>query len=108
MTADVDVIVFDEDKFVGKLPVAHQLGDLLEHALTGLVERMRLPRKHELDRAFRIIDHGRDFLDVGQNQISALVGGKAAGKTDSERIGTEHAFELLQARRAVRRGGRPA
>ena len=37
-----------------------------------------------------------DFFDVGQNQIGALVGGKAARKTDGERIGTEHAFQLLQ------------
>src|SRR5208337_3317526 len=86
----------DEDEFVGKLRVAHQLGNLLQDALAGFVERMRLSGKHELHGAFRVIDHAGDFFDVGQNQIGALVGGKAARKTDGERIGTEYAFQLLE------------
>ena len=57
---------------------------------------MCLPRKHELHRTFRVIDHGRYLLDVGQNQIGALVGGKAARETNGERVGTEGAFQLLQ------------
>ena len=45
MAADVDVIVFDEDEFVGKLRVAHQLRNLLQDALARFVERMRLCRQ---------------------------------------------------------------
>ncbi len=96
MAADVDVVIFDEDEFVGKLRVAHQLRNLLQDALARLVERMRLPGKHKLHRTFRVIDHAHYFFNVGQEQISALVGSKAASKADGKRIGTERAFELLQ------------
>src|ERR1700727_721658 len=41
MPADVDIVVFDENKFVAKLRVAHHLCDLLKHTLPRLVERMR-------------------------------------------------------------------
>src|SRR3981189_2346344 len=43
-------------------------------------EGMRLSGKHELHRTFRVIDHARYFFNVGQKEIGALVGGKAAGK----------------------------
>ena len=45
VAADVDVVVLDEDEFVGKLPVAHQLRDLLQHAFAGLVRGCALPAK---------------------------------------------------------------
>src|SRR5882762_4402949 len=96
MPADVDVIVFDEDEFVSKLWVAHQLRNLLQDALARFVERMRLSGKHELHRTFRVIDHARYLFDVGQKKIGAFVGSKAARKTNGERIRTEHAFQLLQ------------
>ena len=96
MAAHVDVVIFDKNDFVGKLRIAHQLGNLLQHALTRLVERMRLPGKYKLHRTFRIVDQTRHFFDVGQNQVGALVGRKPARKTDGERIGTECAFQLLQ------------
>src|SRR5208337_2292554 len=96
MATNVDVVIFDEDEFVGKFRIAHQLGNLLQNALARFVERVCLAGKHELHRAFRVIDHAGDFFDVGQNQIGALVGGKAAGKTDGQRIGTEDALQVLQ------------
>src|SRR5579862_6109446 len=57
---------------------------------------MRLARKHELHRTLRIVDHGGNLFDVSQNQIGAFVGGKTPREADGERVGTEHAFELLQ------------
>src|SRR6202158_4202795 len=57
---------------------------------------MRLSGKHELHGTFRVINHARYFFNVGQKKIGALVGRKAARKTDGKRVGTEHAFQLLQ------------
>ena len=57
---------------------------------------MRLAGEDELHRALGVVHHGREFLDIGQNQIGALVGGKAAGEADGERVRTEHAAQPLQ------------
>ena len=96
MTANVDVVVFDEDKFFRKLPIAHQLSDLLQHPFTRFVEGMRLSGENKLHRPFRIIDHARNFFNVPQNQIGALVSGKTPREANGERIRTECAFQLLQ------------
>ena len=55
---------------------------------------MRLAGEDELHRALRVVDHGGQLFDVGQNQVGALVGGKAARKADGERIRAEHAPSL--------------
>src|SRR6202035_4610627 len=67
MTPDVDVVVFYKDEFVGKLWVAHQLSNLLEHPLARFVARVRLAGEHELNRALRVVHHGGQLLDVCQN-----------------------------------------
>ena len=67
MAADVDVVVFDENKFVAELRVAHHLRDLLQHALARLIERMRFAGKNKLHRPLRIVDHRSEALDVGKN-----------------------------------------
>ena len=108
MAADVDVVVFDEDELVGELRIAHQFGNLLQHSLAGLIVRMSLAGKNKLHRAFGIVHHRRQTLDVRQNQISSLVCRKAAGKSDSERIRAEYLAEPLQDLAAIRRGARPA
>src|ERR1700679_1595114 len=59
---------------------------------------MRLAGKHELHRAFWVVDHSRDFFDIGQYQIGALVGGKTTRKPDRQGIRTESTFQLLQHR----------
>src|SRR4029077_20509101 len=52
--------------------------------------------KNELHRAFGIVDHGGQALEVGEDQVGALVGGEAAGKSDGERVWTEHFGQPLQ------------
>ena len=96
MAADVDVVVLDEDELVGELGVAHHLGDLLQHTLAGLVVRVGLAGKEELHRTLGVVDHGGEPLDVGEQQVGALVGGKAAGEADGQRVGREHFAEPLQ------------
>src|SRR3984885_8154351 len=96
MAANVDVIVFDKDKFFGELWIAHQLRDLLQDALARFVQRMRLARKHELHRPFRIVDQGGQLFDVRQNQVGALISGESPRKTYGERVRSESVFQLLQ------------
>ena len=90
MTTDVDVVVFDEDELVGKLRVTHHLCDLLQHPLARVVARMCFAGEDELHRTLRVVDHGRKHFNISQNQISSFVCGKAAGKSDRERIRTEY------------------
>src|SRR5262249_23363927 len=89
----VDVVVFDENKLVAELRVAHHLRDLLEHAFARLIERMRFAGKNKLDGALRVVDHRCEAFDVGENQIGALVCGEAARKADRERVGAEYVAE---------------
>src|SRR5579864_5474950 len=96
MASNVDVVVFDENEFVAELGIAHEIGDLLENALARLVERVRLSCKNKLNWTIRIVDHGSELLDVGQDQIGALVSGKAAGETDGQSIGAEDTLQALQ------------
>ena len=57
---------------------------------------MRLAGKDELHRTLGIVHHRSQLFDVGQNQVSPLVGGEAAGKSDGQRVRTEHAAQPLQ------------
>src|ERR1700749_4693691 len=59
MAADVDVVIFDENKFVAELRVAHHLRDLLEHTFARFVERMRLACENKLHWSLWIVDHRR-------------------------------------------------
>src|SRR5205807_3443729 len=93
VAANVDVVVLDKDELVGEEAVAHEFGNLLQDSLAGFVVRMGLAGKDELDRTFGIVDHRGETLDVGENQVGALVGGEAAGKSDGERVWTEHLAE---------------
>src|SRR5258708_23772459 len=52
---DVDVIVLDEHEFVAELGIAHQLGNLLQNALAGLVEGLSLALKYEFHLPPRIM-----------------------------------------------------
>src|SRR6185437_771415 len=65
--AYIDVVVFDEDEFVGELLIAHERGDLLQDALAGFVVGMRLAGKDKLHGTLGVIDHQGKFFDVPQN-----------------------------------------
>src|SRR5882672_3499287 len=93
---DIDVIVFDKDELVGKQAVAHEFGDLLQYFFARLVVGMGLTSKDELHRAFGIVHHGGEALEIGEDQVGALVGGEAAGKSDGQRVWTEHLAESRQ------------
>ena len=96
VAAYVDVVVLDEDELVGELAVAHHLGDLLEDLLARLVEGMGFAGEDELHWALGVVDHGRESLDVGKEEVGALVSGKAAGEADGEGIRGEELAEVLQ------------
>ncbi len=96
MTSHIDVIVLHKHKLVAELRIPHQFCNLLQHTLSGLVERMSLAGKHELHGAIRIIHHGSQALDVGQDQIRPLICGKTTRKSDGKSIRTQHSFQALQ------------
>ena len=96
MPAHIHVVVFHEDKLIAEQGIVHHARDLLENALARLVERVRLAGEDELHGIFCIIDHGRESGHVAQDQIGALISGKAAGKADGEGIRAEHTAQPLQ------------
>src|ERR1700691_3881012 len=96
MTPHVDVIVLDENELIGELPIAHQFSDLLQNSFARLVVRMRFAGKDELHWPLGVVHHRGQVLDIGENQVCSLVSGEAAGKSDGERVWTQHLFESLQ------------
>ena len=96
VAADVDVVVLDEDELVAELGVAHHARDLLQDSLSRLVVRMRLAGEQELHRALGIVDHRGQALDVGEDQVGALVGGEPAREADGQRIGREHFVQPVE------------
>src|SRR5262245_32909988 len=47
VSADVDVVVLDENNFIGESRIAHEVCDLLKNSLAGLVLWMSLSGEHE-------------------------------------------------------------
>src|SRR5215471_19250675 len=47
VTADVDVVILDEQNLAGKLRIVHESGDLLQNLLARRVERVRLAGEDE-------------------------------------------------------------
>ena len=66
-----------------------QVGDLLDQLLARLVGRMGLAGEDELHRALGVVDHRRQAVQVGEDQVGPLVGGEAAGEADGEHVGIE-------------------
>ena len=95
VAAHVDVVIFDEDEAIPELAVAHQLRDLLQNSFAGLVERMGFAGEDELHGTLRIVHHGGELLDIGEDQVGALVRGESPRKSDRERIGTENIGKFL-------------
>ena len=103
----VDVVILDENEAVGKLAVTHKLRDLLEDALAGFVAGMGLSGENKLHGAFGIVGQRGQHLDIGQNQVGALIGGKAAGKSDGQGVGAQNAAQALPELQRLRRGAPP-
>src|ERR1700689_287753 len=57
---------------------------------------MSFASEYELHRPFGIVPHGSQALDVGENQVGSLVGGKAAGKSDGQSVWTQYLTQSLQ------------
>jgi hypothetical protein len=58
--------------------------------------RMGLAGKEELHGTLGIVDHGRQSLDIGENQVGSLVGGEAAREADGQGIRGEQFAELVE------------
>ena len=94
VTADVDVVVLDEQDLAGKPRVAHQPRDLLQDGLARPVVRMGLSGEHQLDRHLWIVHERHDGLDVLENQIGPLVGGEPARESDRQRVHAQRPPQL--------------
>ena len=107
MAADVDVVVFDKDELICELRgCASDSAICCRTRLPGSSLGCALPAKTNCTGPFGIVHHGGQALDVRQKQVSSLVGRKAAGKSDSERVRTEYLAESLQNLAWSRRGAR--
>ena len=86
MPSDVDVVVLDKQHLARKARVPAQACDLLQDLLAGTVAGMGFAREDELDRRLRVVDQRGDRFEVLEDQVCALVGGKAPGESDRQAV----------------------
>ncbi len=90
-----EVVVLDEDRAATELLALAEAHHCLHHLLAFAVARMGLAREDDLHRPLRVEQDPLQPLQVGQDQVGALVGGEAAGEADGESAGVEHAAGTL-------------
>ena len=88
-SGNVDVVIFHEDDAPPHGTIAGEIENRADQLLAFVVGWVGLAGEDELHRMLRVLDQRRDPPNVAQDQRSALVGGEAAGKTDSQGLGVE-------------------
>jgi len=71
--------------------------DLADQFLAGIIARVGLASKDDLDGAFRIVEDARQPLRVAQDQGCPFVGRKATRKADGKGLGIEDLVGGLEA-----------
>ena len=57
--------------------------------MTCTVGGVSLTCKEEHDRTLRVVDNLAQTVQIGEQQVGTLIGGKAAAEADNEGIGVE-------------------
>ena len=64
MPADVDVVIFHKHNATGQPGIVPQIRNLADQPLAGLVCRMGLASKNNLNRTIGIADHRKQAVDI--------------------------------------------
>ena len=88
------VVVLHKQQAVLDAVFAGEADDLLNEPLAALVAGMGLAAEDKLNGPLLVRQHLHDAVAVAEEQRGALVGGKAAGKADGERLGVQQILGL--------------
>src|SRR5262249_29718394 len=77
-----------EDDATDELLTHHELAQLAQHLLAGLIRRMRLAGEQQHHGALGIVDEASEARAIAQQQGGALVGGETPRKAEREHVGS--------------------
>jgi len=95
------VVVLQEEDLAHELRHGGHLDDAPDQVLSRLVVGVRLAREDELHGTLLVVDDRRQTVEVGEQQVGALVGGEAACETDGQHVGLDALDDLKHLARRV-------
>ena len=95
------VVILQEEDLAYELRHGGHFDDAFDEVLTRLVVRVRFAREDELHGTLLVVDDRRQPVEVGEQQVGALVGGEAAGETDGQHVGLDALDDLNHLARRV-------
>ena len=87
LASQLHIVVLQEEDLTYELRHCRYLNDALDQILTGLIVRVSLTCKYELYGTLLVVHDSSQTVQVGEQQVSTLIGCKAACETDSQHIG---------------------
>src|SRR5271165_4417996 len=84
------IVVREEDNAAAEFWITAHLGDATNHFFAGIILGVRLAGKDDLQRTLVVGEHAPQAIEVAEDERGPLVGGKAAGESDSEGIWVQH------------------
>ncbi len=89
------IVVAEEDRARTCFGAADKLHPVPDHILAGLIRRMRLAGNDELHGTLWIIQQAQQALRIMQQQIGALIGGKAPRKAHGQNMFIKYIFRFV-------------
>ncbi len=86
---ELHVVVVEEDDLTDEFGALGDVVNLLDEALSCTVGGVCLTGEEELHGIVGVVDNLRQAFEIGEEQVGALVGGKAAGEANDERVGVD-------------------
>lgn len=86
VSADIDVVIFDEGNASGEAGIVAKIRDFLDELFARFIFRVRLSSKDHLDRSFGIAEDCRNTIEIIEQQIGSFVSCEATTKTDCQDI----------------------
>src|SRR5262249_24793505 len=96
--AQVEVVVLQEHDASAERILQRELEDALQELLPRLVGRMGLARVYDLNEPVAAGDETRQCIEVPEDQVRPLVGGKPPGKTNSQHAWIKGRCRLCKSR----------
>ena len=96
MTADIDVVVFNNGDLAEEALLLAQPIDALDQRLAIIIGRMRLAGEDQLYGTLGIVQEPLEPLLIMEDEGGALVGCKAAGESQGQRLRVEHVIKLRE------------
>ena len=97
--SQLHVVVVEEDNLADKLGTLADFVNLLDEALACAISGVSLTGEEELHGIVGVVDNLGQTVEVGEEEVRTLVGGKTTGEADEERVGVDLVEQAHDARR---------